>query len=407
MSQYNTLLENINKLENQIYPVGFDISKFFLSDKESVKKLIKIKNPQMSSNDIDLMVDSEDESLLKLDEEEEKLSEKEDQIASKNETLNADEEASNRIVRLKMREERKRIKKENIQIAKKIYKDRLTSYYDETKNIKQEIRVSSFLLVENSIDLSKKLVNAVIQTSSTIPGVTIMMTAIPFNIPGAITLALTVVEAFMDIVTKMKDVVVLLSPLKKLEIVTDNKSLSIISSILNPVLSILSSLWSPISALIKMIKSITSALSSSLKRNRNKIFRRATRRLKKLGHLYKVNKRGDEYTVDGTTLYSYDEDDVDEVKELLDTFKISRNKVVDYNQKIGDKTFEETLDDLESQLNNVDLPTENYPIDSNDTYSKYLYDVKLPDGSVLVNITEEGLESIKENYKIEFTSSSI
>lgn len=382
MSQYNTLLENINNLENQIYPVGFDISKFFLSDKESVKKLIKIKNPQMSNKDINLMVDSEEESLLKLDEEE-------------------------KIYKAKNKPFNKEIKKENIQTSKKIYKNILKSYYDETKNIKQEIRVSSFLLVENSIDISKKLVNAVIQTSSTIPGVTIMMTAIPFNIPGAITLALTVVEAFMDIVTKMKDVVVLLSPLKKLEIVTDNKSLSIISSILNPVLSILSSLWSPISALIKMIKSITSALSSSLKRNRNKIFRRATRRLKKLGHLYKVNKRGDEYTVDGTTLYSYDEDDVDEVKELLDTFKISRNKVVDYNQKIGDKTFEETLDDLESQLNNVDLPTENYPIDSNDTYSKYLYDVRLPDGSVLVNITEEGLESIKENYKIEFTSSSI
>jgi hypothetical protein len=233
-----------------------------------------------------------------------------------------------------------------------------------------------------------------------------MMAAIPFNVPGAITLVITVVEAFMDIVTKMKEIVQLLPPLKKLEIVTDSKGLSVISSILNPILSILSSIWSPISALSKIVSSIISAIGSSMKKNRNRIFRKATRKLKKLGHLFKRNKRGDEYTVDGTKLYSYDEDDIDEVKDLLDTFKIARNKVVDYNQKIGDKTFEQTLDDLQSQLNSVEVPKK-YPTSSDDVYSKYLYDVELPDGTILKNINDEGLESIKEKYKIEFTSLSI
>lgn len=53
MSQYSSLLSNIEKLENQVYSSGFDISKFFLSDQDSVKKLIKLKNPQMSKDDID------------------------------------------------------------------------------------------------------------------------------------------------------------------------------------------------------------------------------------------------------------------------------------------------------------------------------------------------------------------
>lgn len=406
MSQYNTLLKNIDKLENQVYSSGFDISKFFLNDQDAVKQLIKVKNPLMSDNDIDLMVDSEDDLMSKLEIEENKIAESEEQLASKDQNLTEDDKETQRIIRLKLREDRRRSKRETIQVAKKVYKDRLLSYYEESKDIKNEIRISSFLLVENSIDLSKKLINAVIQTSSTIPGVTIMMAAIPFNVPGAITLAITVVEAFMDIVTKMKEIVQLLPPLKKLEIVTDSKGLSVISSILNPILSILSSIWSPISALSKIVSSIISAIGSSMKKNRNRIFRKATRKLKKLGHLFKRNKRGDEYTVDGTKLYSYDEDDIDEVKDLLDTFKIARNKVVDYNQKIGDKTFEQTLDDLQSQLNSVEIP-KNYPTSSDDVYSKYLYDVELPDGTILKNINDEGLESIKEKYKIEFTSLSI
>lgn len=406
MSQYNTLLKNIDKLENQVYSSGFDISKFLLNDQDAVKQLIKVKNPLMSDNDIDIMVDSEDDLMSKLEIEENKISESEEMLASKYQSLNDDDKENQIIIRLKLREDRKRSKRESIQVAKKVYKDRLLSYYEETKNIKNEIRISSFLLVENSIDLSKKLINAVIQTSSTIPGVAIMMVSMPFNVPGAITLAITVVEAFMDIVTKMKEIVQLLPPLKKLEIVTDQKGLSVVSSILNPILSILSSIWSPISALSKIVSSIISAIGSSLKRNRNRIFRKATRRLKKLGHLFKINKRGDEYTVDGTKLYSYDEDDIDEVKDLLDTFKVSRNKVVDYNQKIGDKTFEQTLDDLQSQLNGVEIP-KNYPTNSDDVYSKYLYDVELPDGTILKNINDEGLESIKEKYKIEFTSLSI
>jgi len=406
MSQYNTLLKNIDKLENQVYSSGFDISKFFLNDQDAVKQLIKVKNPLMSDNDIDLMVDSEDDLMSKLEIEENKIAESEEQLASKDQSLTEDDKETQRIIRLKLREDRRRSKRETIQVAKKVYKDRLLSYYEESKDIKNEIRISSFLLVENSIDLSKKLINAVIQTSSTIPGVTIMMAAIPFNVPGAITLVITVVEAFMDIVTKMKEIVQLLPPLKKLEIVTDSKGLSVISSILNPILSILSSIWSPISALSKIVSSIISAIGSSMKKNRNRIFRKATRKLKKLGHLFKRNKRGDEYTVDGTKLYSYDEDDIDEVKDLLDTFKIARNKVVDYNQKIGDKTFEQTLDDLQSQLNSVEVP-KNYPTSSDDVYSKYLYDVELPDGTILKNINDEGLESIKEKYKIEFTSLSI
>lgn len=406
MSQYNTLLSNIDKLENQVYSSGFDISKFFLNDQDAVKQLIKVKNPLMSDNDIDLMVDSEDDLMSKLETEENKIAESEEILASKDQSLTEDDKETQRIIRLKSREDRRRSKREAIQVAKKVYKDRLLSYYEESKDIKNEIRISSFLLVENSIDLSKKLINAVIQTSSTIPGVTMMMAAIPFNVPGAITLAITVVEAFMDIVTKMKEIVQLLPPLKKLEIVTDSKGLSVISSILNPILSILSSIWSPISALSKIISSIISAIGSSMKKNRNRIFRKATRKLKKLGHLFKRNKRGDEYTVDGTKLYSYDEDDIDEVKDLLDTFKIARNKVVDYNQKIGDKTFEQTLDDLQSQLNSVEIPKK-YPTNSDDVYSKYLYDVELPDGTILKNISDEGLESIKEKYKIEFTSSSI
>lgn len=407
MSQYSNLLSNIEKLENQVYSSGFDISKFFLSDQDSVKKLIKLKNPQMSKDDIDLMVDSHDDTMSKLDLEENKLASIEENLALKRDKHLTPEEAKNqKIIRAKVREERKKKRKEDIEVAKRIYKDRLKSYYDECKEIKNEIRISAFSLVENSVDLSKKLINAVIQTSSTIPGVAIMMAAPPFNVPGAITLAISVINLLMDIITKLKEIVQLLPPLKKLEIIMDDKGLSSISSVLNPILSIITALWIPIGALSKVISAITGGISSSLKKNKNRVFKRATRKLKKLGHLYKINKRGDEYTVDDTILYSYDGDDIDDVKELLDTFKISNNKVIDYKQKIGDKTFEEVLDDMQSQLDSIKSDN-NLPNSDSDIYSQYLYDIELPDGTILVNISDEGLEDIKNKYKIEFTPSSI
>ena len=66
--EFNKLIQNIDKLEKTSFESGLSIEKFMLPDKQAVKKYIAMLNPQMSRDDIDLMVDGADELYKKLEE---------------------------------------------------------------------------------------------------------------------------------------------------------------------------------------------------------------------------------------------------------------------------------------------------------------------------------------------------
>jgi hypothetical protein len=66
--EFDKLIQNIEKLENTSFDSGLSIDKFLLPDKEAIKKYIAMLNPQMSPDDIDLMVDGAEELYKKIEE---------------------------------------------------------------------------------------------------------------------------------------------------------------------------------------------------------------------------------------------------------------------------------------------------------------------------------------------------
>ena len=427
MAQFDTYLKNLDDLEGKIYAGGFDINKYLLRDKEVVKKLLAYKNPLLKKDDIDLMVDDEEESLKKFDDEEEKKAKKEERKAKRKEKT---EELNQ-----KAKEEKEKIKekiREKIKELKEIYKEALRAIREEAKKIKEEIRKAIFQLVSRFKELTKELIMALIQTVSSVSAVAILVAAPPFNLPAALSLVLIVVDSYMKLISKITNIILpLLLPTKKLALVTDKKNLSIVSTLLNVVVEGILALWNPINLLVKVITALIEFIISLFKKKEPSIFRKATRKLRKLGYIRKVGhdplsnppftKRGDRQNdVDGIAIYSYDEDDADEVKDLLDQFKLNgdgnklTDKVVAYNLRVEIDGEERNIDiksELES-LNDLLLefdksPKEietsiSAPSSETDEYSEFVYDILLPDGSKLINISEEGLDVIKNQYKVKF-----
>ena len=70
---FDSLLENIDKLRDISTDGELNIVPYLLSDDEAVKRLLSIGNNQMSKEDIDLIVDSEEDLLAKDDELEEDI----------------------------------------------------------------------------------------------------------------------------------------------------------------------------------------------------------------------------------------------------------------------------------------------------------------------------------------------
>jgi hypothetical protein len=126
---------------------------------------------------------------------------------------------------------------------------------------------------------------------------------------------------------------------------------------------------------------------------------------------------------------SFDEDDVEEIQGLLDTFIVGfegdqrRNRVVAYRKKITidarelaaltGKTFDEDydfseldLDDIANQLENVQMPeiVTDDDIPDADIEDRFVYDLELPDGTIIQNITEDGIEYYNQNYILKYVN---
>jgi hypothetical protein len=127
--------------------------------------------------------------------------------------------------------------------------------------------------------------------------------------------------------------------------------------------------------------------------NKAKIFRKAEKRLKKLGYF---NTDNSVYNIDSVDYRANDEEDASEVKDILDVFVVvgkdnydKGKNVIDYVNKID----ETSLSSLNKGVN-IEVPedTKEGPL--------YTYDVELPNGSVLYNQDDENLEELKRSYTL-------
>jgi hypothetical protein len=427
MTNYDRLIADIETLENQAYSAEFDTSKFLLSEKEVVKKILKAKNPQLTDDEISYIVDNEDDVLKREEEktnkeEAKKKKTKKNKEDKKKET--EEEKKKREEAQQKAKEERKAQLKQKIADYKRIFGEKLKQLYEEAKEVLREIKAAIFRLIKGIKDLTKKFVTTTVQTFSSIPAIALMIAAPPWNIPSAISLAMLVVESYLGLLALTKDIIPFLSPLRQLVLVTDKKNLSALSAILNVPIKILLALWAPIMTIGELVQTLIQRILDIIKSKGPSVFKKATAKLRSLGHIphnpetigvagIELKPYGDRqpYTINGISLYAYSSDDAEEVADLLSTFKLnaanqsnpqSNNRVVAYRETLVDE-LKGKLESLNEQLSNPEL---NFPDTTNaadrdsESNGSFVFDVELPDGSKLYGITEEQLEDLKLSYNV-------
>jgi hypothetical protein len=464
--EFDKLIQNIEKLEKTNFDSGLTIEKFLLPDKEAIKKYIATLNPQMSPDDIDLMVDGAEELYKKIEEKIEnkkKSKEEKEKGVTGSETTGAsqsgesenpdenepanpsDEKEKRRQEReAKLKEEaekRKKEIKEYVDLMKKIFFEKIKEIEKKVKEIKLELKTAFFTLKNKLQELTSKLINSLIAAAVAIPAAVLKLSLPPFNVPDAIKGMLVLVQNLLDLIAVIKDVIPFLKPIRYLPLVTTKDNLAILGTIMNPIIEAIFALLAPIQGFENIIFTLLNALLSFIANLKESNFKKATKKLKKLGHLKKLDlplpeialnlitkvfwgtdNRGKRYDYDGdppgnegerlklsdnteVTVYSFSPDDIPEIIGLLDTFVVRNNRVVAYRQKIdfeGKQLEPESLlSKLINELDNAALPIE---VKDTSEFEQFVYDIKLPDGTVVLGISEEAVEFYKSKYTLNFLS---
>lgn len=498
--------KRIEELERKIYDKEFDISKYFLPDEEIVKNIIKFKNPSMSKSDIDLMVhgpnynppidslssvsnitenvtknnynfqisNNGDGWIAKIFYEGREIGKKQyiQNYTSNIENIQysgaeavqkeLESEANNFGFNFDGKSYPKRVVVE-VQKAyldynsKKIESDVIPSnlsgyspyplgknsqYYQEALRYKEEVKKSVALFMLSKKELINQLASSLTLLSSSIPGIGIMVSAPPWNIPAALSLASLVLDSLNDLISKSVKVIENLSPLKNLFLLLSNEKLMSILRILNPVVSVLMAILDPIEKIkkfiLKLIEKIKSLFNSNkcrkqIRRIKKQITKKESeleiknnelvKKKKELDALKKqlsmmisrssftlnppsvnstirvsINYLQNTISLSATSLSSL-EDDVEEISDDLNDLK---EQLAEIEKRCGKRvSIEQDMQELNSMVDQVNTESDKW-IDS--LNFETVYDVLLPDGSTLIGLTEEQLNSLKQEYTIIFNN---
>lgn len=412
---FNNYLSNLDELENLTYSTGFDIARFFLPDDEILKKILLEKNSKMSEEELDIITSI----VYEINEPNNQTqnqgvtSSQTELTASINGTSSLNPTASGTASDTDSNSELN-------ETTKRVYKEKKKALKEEVKKLKKEIREATFMISNKQKEASRALQLATTNLSTSLPAALVLATAPPWNIPGAISLLLLVIKSYLDLLAIIQMVVPFFEPTRKLTLVIDSSKLNAVGDILNIPITALLAIFKPISIIQETIQKILEFIKNLFK-NKNKVFKQATKRLIKLGHIAKINReRGDQYTEidgeilklsDGTsvTVYAKDGSDVEEILSILNQFEIQDTRKwggeshVYKFRKPDDTDFDpnnpETLiDSLDKDINDAFKPVQ-VPTDLNE-YQRFVYNIVLPDGTIIPNISEEGLNYYKSKYDL-------
>jgi hypothetical protein len=362
MSKYDELLENIDKVENLAYSEYAFIFGLILTDELIIKNILREKNPSLTDKDLDEIV---------LDEEE----------LNKRDDLEIENNESDPTRREVLKSERRN----RIKIIKDIWRERIKNLKEDVKMMLIEIKKSIYDLIENSKQLSKKLVTSAVKIANSIPSIALIISAPPFNIPKALVDLGVIIALYLDIIYLLKMSVSLLNPIKRINLIFDKKTLNVISTFLNIYVKSVLAIWKPVTFLGNIIDKLIADIIEFFKNNKGRILRKATRRLRKLKYL------------PGRDLDAVNEDDLDEVEELLEKFLVNDKKAYDFK-----KSVEADLSDLSNKFeeSKVDISKINPDLESSDSedLSSFIYDVILPDGTTISSLSEDSVKYFKEKY---------
>jgi hypothetical protein len=394
-SNYDKLIENIDKLQyniNSISGSSFSINDYMLPNDEIIKNLIKEENPNISPNDIELMVygygnledldnirngitaNSSNSLINTLD--------LENQVDSETKSILITEIVNNSL------------------INNTIYplNNQSDPYYKKVEELKTTISNTFNLFQQDSKDLVLETNMASLMIVNSIPGALLSGSVAPFvpNIPGSISTLSNVMITLSQLKGKYISLLPHLSILKKINLVVGGRNLNIISSILNTLINIL---IGPIVKILKLIndfirRAINALLGNSDARKEEKRARKIARQLRNFNYLPNNN------------FSKVDEDDKDDVELILeewDIVNVGSKKPGRLGVVKRKNTIDEAITILENSLSQIE-DFNNILIESDEDNTRIVYDVELSSGEILYGLTLDDVNSLKEKYEIIFSS---
>lgn len=217
------LKKNISDLENAVIKgKGFDMKSHFMSDRQIAKKMLSIKMPTMSDDDLNLMVFGQD--LKKV-------------IGSSYEAYVTDNE---------------------IKIPELISKDLNSPFkaisikdpmFDEIDKMKSEIRNSGFLLGNKLKDMKGELIKITTLIINSIPAMIQLVAPPSFNVSGAISILMLALGSVTNLQVRIKEVLPLLVPFSKIQYVIKPDNVETVFGFLNTTTKAINEISKNISAL--------------------------------------------------------------------------------------------------------------------------------------------------------------
>lgn len=383
-TNYEKLIENIEKAEKNLVAPGFNMNDYLLSENDIVKNLIAIRNPNMDKGDINLMVDglqSEGEkskSLLTMD----------------NLKEQGDTEFKKKQISDTVADAKQNLDKTGIPIPQTDF------LYQEAKDLKRMMIEKTFEFVRKIQELIQDIAFAAIALVQAIPGsIQLIITPVfpvpAFNIPGMITMLMNIILTLNTLKSKCADVKGIFVYFSKLNIVCSPEDADSVAGILNKFNDTLDNTICSFTAKIDAFTgSASKAIKSSLDpAEEGKKVRTITKQLRKMNYLPDNN------------FNKVDEDDEDGVKSILEEWEVidrtHKTKAV-RRKKASQDAINSALSSIESldsinnelkELTNVKQPDTS----SNETI---VYDVELPDGNIIKGLTKDEVDGYAATYNV-------
>jgi len=399
------LEDNIEKLKNLIYAgdttsgIINQITSQFLPYEEIAKKLILLKNQKMTKEDADLMIDGPEERDQSTENKAAQFLSKQDAEKALSGYVNTplkelvfplEGRTFTRSGQTQSKEERKEDRKAKNEQRKEEAKAKTgqvrDQFIEEAKKIVEQVKKALFKIISEQANIIQELVKAAISFGVSIPAMAVMVAAPPWNVAAAIALVLGIIETLNALAKRLTDIVEYLDPLKQLKLLLPDEAYQVITLPLNIAIIILIGIYTPIAALKKGIDSILAFLLNLISPGNIS------------GTIDKIKrqKRKKERERDNT-------DDDDERQALEDEIEGLETQCRELENGNFDKiTFTDA--DLKNYTDTADIYEEIKSVEKLANDVVYVYDVKLPDGTIMRDLSLDQLEEIKERYDIVFNN---
>jgi len=217
------LKASLSELENVVIKAkGFDIKSHFMSDRQIAKKMMSIKMPTMSDDDLNLLVFGQDLKKIVGPSYEPYVSDNEIRLPS---LVSTDIKSAFKAISLK------------------------DPLFDEVDKMKTEMRNSGFLLDNKLKDIKGELVKITTLIINSIPAMIQLVAPPSFNVSGAISILMLALGSLTNLQIRIKEVVPLLAIFKKIEYVIKPDNFLTVSNLINTTVKAIGTLSKSVNAL--------------------------------------------------------------------------------------------------------------------------------------------------------------